>query len=581
MSQTNRSFVAAATPESTWARYVFAVAASAAAVALEFWVDGLAGRPLGPFLSSFAAVIASAVWAGPGPGVLSTAVLLIWAVFDLQHEGAVPPEVILRGAFFSAGGVLLSFGSSRMLRSAKVAAESEAWHRQLVETASEGIWVRDRENVITYANTRMAEMLGVPPDRVTGRKATDFFFPEDHATERIRLESLRSGVKEQFDRRLRRSDGAEIWVLACCNLIPADTGRERALAMMSDITERKRAEQALRQSEARFRNLFEGVLEGVYQSSPDGRILAANPMLLHMLGFSGESELNDIHIARDLYVDPSVRRRLIEQLEHSGSFQNMEYELRTRDGRIITVLENARVIRDSAGSVLYFEGTLTDISERKRIEEQLRRAQKIEAVGRLAGGVAHDFDMVLEVIMRHLDQLRELLPSESPARASADQARQVAEGATALTRQLLSFSKRPEAAPASDDGETILLVEDEPLVRELSRDMLERQGYHVVTATDAGEAERLGNDRTQVFDVLIVELNLPGISGRELARRLRLVHPALRVLFIRGYSDSQSGVDENPPSGVAFLQKPFSAESLTRRIAQIPRPEIRTRSVGT
>ena len=87
----------------------------------------------------------------------------------------------------------------------------------------------------------------------------------------------------------------------------------------------------LRRSEGRFRNLFENAPEGVYQSSPAGRILAANPMLLRMLGLNSEAELNDVNIASDLYVDPEIRARLLERLEQEGSFQNVEYALRRGD----------------------------------------------------------------------------------------------------------------------------------------------------------------------------------------------------------------------------------------------------------
>jgi PAS domain S-box-containing protein len=133
--------------------------------------------------------------------------------------------------------------------------------------------------------------------------------------------------------------------------------------MMTDITERKSAEQALGRSEARFRSLFENVLEGVYQSTPQGRILAANPMLLRMLGLNSEAELNEVDIASDLYLDPDTRSRLLERLENEGSLRNAEYSLRRLDGHVIRVVENARVVRGEDGGVLYYEGTLSDITE--------------------------------------------------------------------------------------------------------------------------------------------------------------------------------------------------------------------------
>ncbi len=737
---------------------------------MELFIDRLTTQPVYPFLPALAAIIVSAAFAGAGPGLTSTGILVVWAAFDLQLHGRTPSNTLVRCMILLGEGLLLSFGSGRMWNSKRDAIRSGEWHRQLLETAAEGIWVLDSEGIITFANARMAEILGTSATDLMGRTAEEFFFPADLSVERIRAQNVRRGHKEQFDRRIRRSDGAEIWVLTCCNLIEiSENSAPKALAMMTDITERKRAEGALRRSEERFRNLFETVLEGVYQSSKDGRILAANPMLLQMLGMASEAELNDVNVAKDLYVEPSVRARLMERLEHEGGFQNAEYELRRRDGRIITVLENARVVRDESGAVLYHEGTLTDITPRKRIEEQLRQAQKVEALGRLAGGIAHDFNNVLTVITGYSQLVLSDLERNHPARISAEQVHEAAGNAMALTKRLLSFSRRQapvqgsldlniaieravpalnlmlcdhvgsekaggdkgrllmlccqepvpvyasqaeieltlmslaayvrkapprgpvelktelvhldeeicrrcgeaqagryaaltvrgasdpathgninggninggnviglfanpaftamdtgesvvagifsthaviterggfiavdhskvdhsnnvEARPAfhvflpcamapiggyealesalTAGGETILLVEDEPLVRELSRDMLERQGYQVVLASDANEAERISAIAGS-FDLLITDAVMPSISGVELARRIRASHPGLKVLFISGYSDQPGERDQSAAEGAAFLQKPFSADSLGRKIRQV------------
>ena len=123
------------------------------------------------------------------------------------------------------------------------------------------------------------------------------------------------------------------------------------------------------------------------------------------------------------------------------------------------------------------------------------------------------------------------------------------------------------AAP-NPAGETILLVEDEPLIRELSRDMLERQGYRVILASNAKEAEQLSGSAGS-FDLLITDVVMPNITGAELARRLRAANPGLKVLFISGYAEDPPARDEVGAEGAAFLQKPFSADSLGRKIRQM------------
>jgi PAS domain S-box-containing protein len=291
-----------------------------------------------------------------------------------------------------------------------------------METAAEGIWVTDEQDVITYANPRIGEILGFSPAELRGLRTEDFLFPEEVPAERIRIRNRREGVREQFDRRLRRKDGSEAWVLVTGNSFRSESGEfQGVLSMMTDITERKTAEQALRRSEQRFRSLFENVLEGVYQSTPGGRILAANPMLLRMLGLKSEADFNDVNIASDLYVDPSVRRRLLDRLEHEGSFQNVEYSLRRRDGQVIRVLENARVVRGDDGAVLYYEGTLSDITEKREIEEQLRMGQQAEVTGRMAGAIAQDFSNALTAVSGYARLTLDELTPNHPAYFSASE----------------------------------------------------------------------------------------------------------------------------------------------------------------
>jgi diguanylate cyclase (GGDEF)-like protein/PAS domain S-box-containing protein len=150
--------------------------------------------------------------------------------------------------------------------------------------------------------------------------------------------------------------------------------------------ERKLAEEALRASEARYRELFENVVEGVYRSTSEGRLLSVNPALVTMLGFGSAAELLALESTARLYVDPRERELLMRALERDGALRNAEYSLRRVDGTVIVVLENARVIRDESGRVVGHEGTLSDITERKRAEtavfEEKEKAQvTLQSIG--------------------------------------------------------------------------------------------------------------------------------------------------------------------------------------------------------
>jgi diguanylate cyclase (GGDEF)-like protein/PAS domain S-box-containing protein len=135
--------------------------------------------------------------------------------------------------------------------------------------------------------------------------------------------------------------------------------------------ERHRAEQALRESEQRYRGLFDNVVEGVYQVTLGGELISGNPALVEMLGYESFEALRGVGLTGNLFVDPEDRKRLIARLTSEGQIVDAEYELRRRDGSAITVSENARTIRDPQGVVIGFEGTLTDVTERKRAETRL------------------------------------------------------------------------------------------------------------------------------------------------------------------------------------------------------------------
>jgi PAS domain S-box-containing protein len=145
------------------------------------------------------------------------------------------------------------------------------------------------------------------------------------------------------------------------------------------------AVQELRSSESRFRRLFENVLEGVYQTSSDGHILIANPALVRMLGYQSEEEFKRVNVEADLYARPEERAVFLRAFERDGELRNVELRLRRKDGEVITVLENGRRLTDPATGQTYYEGTLTDITGRKRAEQELRNhARKLEqAQGRL------------------------------------------------------------------------------------------------------------------------------------------------------------------------------------------------------
>jgi PAS domain S-box-containing protein len=222
------------------------------------------------------------------------------------------------------------------------------------------------------------------------------------------------------------------------------------------VTERSKAEAALRQAEAKYHALFDNAIEGIFQTTPEGTILAANPAMARMLGYESPEELirerNDI--ARQCYADPKKREEFRSQIEKHGTVTGFEYECRRRDGCNIWVSENARAARDESGRVTHYEGTMEDITgrkraekERQRLQEQLTQAQKMESVGRLAGGVAHDFNNMLQAILGNVALALEDIPPESPLRESLEEIQKAAKRSADLTQQLLAFARKQTIVP--------------------------------------------------------------------------------------------------------------------------------------
>jgi PAS domain S-box-containing protein len=155
-------------------------------------------------------------------------------------------------------------------------------------------------------------------------------------------------------------------------------GNVGVLYIANDITDRVAVQDALALTEARYRSIFENAAEGIFQAAPDGRYVSVNPALVRMYDYESPEELMShiTHIDPKIYVDASDRQKFIELMEHAGIISNLEYRIYRRDGNMIWVSENARAVKDERGRLLYYEGTIEDITHRKEIEAELRQQRQ-------------------------------------------------------------------------------------------------------------------------------------------------------------------------------------------------------------
>ncbi|MDD5007102.1 MAG: response regulator [Syntrophorhabdaceae bacterium] len=253
--------------------------------------------------------------------------------------------------------------------------------------------------------------------------------------------------------------------------IARETGKRylREVRKLTKILAQKRqTEAALRSAEEKYRAIFENAMEGIFQVTPDGSFIIANPALAYMQGYDSPEELiNSItDIGRQLHVNPERRLELVRLLNEEGAVHNFEAQLYRKDGSTNWVSIDARTIRNKNGETLYYEGAVEHITERKQLQSQLLQAQKIEAIGTLAGGIAHDFNNILTAIIGYCNLLQVKIDGDDPARIYADHILASAEKAAGLTQSLLAFSRKQpiELKPHKVNG---IIKETEKLLRRL------------------------------------------------------------------------------------------------------------------
>jgi two-component system cell cycle sensor histidine kinase/response regulator CckA len=234
---------------------------------------------------------------------------------------------------------------------------------------------------------------------------------------------------------------------------------ERSMRDARDRVERATAERRLRESEERYRRFFEEDLTGDFTADATGRVLSCNPAYARTFGFPSAADAVGTRLPL-LPEPPGEREEFLALLRRRGKLEYHEAALRRQDGTPLHVVANLIGAYDESGELTELRGYVFDDTERKRLEEQLRRAQKMEAVGRLAGGIAHDFNNLLTAILGYSDLLIHRFSPTDPLRDHAAEIRRAGERASALVRQLLAYSRRQVLQPTVlDPNEVVSSVE--------------------------------------------------------------------------------------------------------------------------
>ena len=314
----------------------------------------------------------------------------------------------------------------------------------IVESSDDAIIAITLNGIVTDWNPGAERMLGYLRGEMIGQPISRII-PADRLGEPNRsLQRLIAG--EQVDRHETvrvRKDGRHIHISMTVSPLRDMQGKVIGdSAIFRDISERKTIEDALRRSEAGFRSLVHNAPYGILRTKPDGRVVQANPAMVRMLGYASEQEMLALNMARDVYRRPEERAEATAWTGKQDSVHGVELEWRRKDGSMFAVRCDTHVVMDSEGFLEFLETFVEDVTERREMELQLRQGQKMEAIGRLAGGIAHDFNNLLGVISGYAELVSEQIDAEGEVHNSVEQIRKAAERASALTRQLLAFSRQ-------------------------------------------------------------------------------------------------------------------------------------------
>ncbi len=661
--------------------------------------------------------------------------------------------VVISGILFEENVLVTVLDVTERKRAERALRESEERYRHLVESATEGVWVIDRDSRTTFVNAPIARMLGYSREEMVGRIVTDFMLPEDRQGHNDMVQNRMRGVNSQYDRRFVCKNGHTLTLLVSGSALTDSQGQYAGtMALLTDISERKRTEEALLREQKFTKTLLDS-LPGIFYlyPYPDLHLVRWNKNHETLLGFTAEEmqgrDIMEWHIPE---ARPYIRQAVDLVMEKGQN--TAESPLVAKDGRQISFLMTG--IRFEVQDQLYLMGVGIDITahkqmeqEKAQLEEKFQQSQKMEAVGRLAGGVAHDLNNLMTPILGYSEMILEDLDIHDDRRESVEQIVQAGQRASDLVRQLLAFSRKqvldfkplnlnetierfekllrrtirediairflpdpvlplirgdigqleqvlmnlavnaqdamPEGgtltietavteldeacasvhqdvAPGryvllaiSDTGhgmdsetqarifepffttkevgkgtglglattfgivkqhggniwvysepgqgatfkihlpvleepnhetdkatrigrirdlqgsETILLVEDNEMVRNLTNTLLRRLGYTVLVAGNGNQALSVLEQHAQEIQLLLTDVIMPEMNGRQLFSKASEKYPDLKVLYMSGYTENviahRDGLDE----GVCLIPKPFSIQTLAAKLREV------------
>jgi len=361
-------------------------------------------------------------------------------------------------------------------RARQALAASEARFRSYFSSPAIGMAITTLGKGFDEVNDRLCEILGYPREELLRANWSDLTHPEDLAIDVSQFERLLAGEIDDYtlDKRFVRKNGDVIWAtIAVRGVRRADATIDYICATVEDITARHDAEQRLRESEERFRQFAENIDAVFWMMDPvHHRTLYVSPAFEKIWGRSRETvRASPEGWLEAVHADDRERVRQAIAVKPARGDYDETYRIVRPDGSVRWIHDRAVPLRDARGEIFRVVGTAWDVTEQRNTELMLEQAQKMEAIGVLAGGVAHDFNNILSAILSYCELLLENVDARDPMHADLEEIRHAGERGANLTRQLLAFSRKQVMAPRVVDLNAILAGMDKMLHRLMSEDI--------------------------------------------------------------------------------------------------------------
>jgi two-component system cell cycle sensor histidine kinase/response regulator CckA len=542
------------------------------------------------------------------------------AVLALQ---AGADDFLVKGALGRLSSAIERSRRAQRARAAQHAAEralreSEERYRRIVETTNEGVWQLDDKTRTTFVNGRMATLLGYTPEQLLGVSMLEFVHEASRSAVKAGISSRARSASSQLEARFVRSDGKDLWVLLDSTPIFEGSGYLGALTMMMDVSQRKRLEDQLRQAQKMeaignlaggvahdFNNILsvilgyaQMILEGVKPGDPLRDDLEelnraserARDLTAQLLAFSRRQilEPRTLDLNRVLRgLEPMLRRLLREDIELSFLTSQDIGTVLADSGQIeqivINLLVNARdAIRDG-GKISIETGNVDLDAEYAAAHHDVTPGRYVMlAVSDTGVGMdAAVQERIFEPFFTTKEQdhgtglgLATVFGIVKQSGGHIWVYSELGEGSTfkiylPRTQGQVDLTPAPQTPTTVRGTETILIVEDQDQLRTMMRVALRRLGYNVLDAPNAGEALLVCERYAAKIHLLLTDVVMPRMSGRQLAERLAPLRPDMLVLYLSGYTENTIVHHGVLDAGVSFLQKPITPDVLARKVRQL------------